>query len=77
MGKDIYGTVTNASGEAVSGANVEAENSDSSTVVASTTTNSDGEWTLVLETRGSYKLTATKSGESSLTVNVEGGVDQD
>ena len=77
QGQDLWGTVKDSSGALVSGATVEAEKSGASTVAASSTTNSDGQWTLVLPTTGTYNLTATKSGESGLIVHVEGGADQD
>ncbi len=74
---DVIGTVVDASGDTVSDAKVSATESGSTTVYASTTTSSNGSWVLELASGVKYTPTATKSGESDLTVKVDSGVNQD
>jgi hypothetical protein len=65
----ISGTVTDATGAAISGANVTILNTDRNQVVRKVTTNSSGNYTAQTLPLGGYKITVSASGFGDQVIN--------
>jgi hypothetical protein len=77
MGRSVSGNVTDAVGIPVSGATVVAMSTATPTATASTTSGEGGGFAIDVSWSGSYKLTATKDGDSNLEVRNVAAVEQD
>lgn len=74
---NVPGTVFDSNGKTVAEATVSATNTETSKVVSTATSESNGSFLIIVSTGTTYQFTASKSGETGLKVKLDNDTNQD